>query len=276
VDGSPPALADGELRGYLRRIGVVEPLPATSVFDPGGAPAMLESHLEQSAHLMLSLKISMACWMIASEAATNAKVAAARRYGVFTTAGGGPYEVAVAQGALADYLALCRRVGFDAIECGHGFTQDALAPEQVVRMAREHGLAVDFELGDKHGGPFTAEVVGELIEEGKRWLAAGARRLIVEGRESGQSVGCFDDSGRLMVEHAERLAEAFGLRTLIFEAPAKPSQFAFLNHFGPEVQLGNVRLDELLRVEIYRRGLHSDAFSQANLRPRRPAINGRG
>jgi phosphosulfolactate synthase len=35
------------------------------------------------------------------------------------------------------------------------------------------------------------------------------------------------------------------------------------------VRLCNVRLEELLRVEIYRRGLHSDAFGKENLRPRR-------
>jgi hypothetical protein len=29
-------------------------------------------------------------------------------------------------------------------------------------------------------------------------------------------------------------------------------------------------LEELLRVEIYRRGLHSDAFGHANLRPGSP------
>jgi phosphosulfolactate synthase len=29
-----------------------------------------------------------------------------------------------------------------------------------------------------------------------------------------------------------------------------------------------VRLEEVLRVEIYRRGLHSDAFEKENLRPR--------
>jgi phosphosulfolactate synthase len=32
-----------------------------------------------------------------------------------------------------------------------------------------------------------------------------------------------------------------------------------------------VRLEELLRVEIYRRGLHSDAFGRENLRPPRPS-----
>jgi phosphosulfolactate synthase len=42
-----------------------------------------------------------------------------------------------------------------------------------------------------------------------------------------------------------------------FEAPNKASQFALLDHFGPAVRLSNVRLEELLRVEIYRRGLHS-------------------
>ena len=56
----------------------------------------------------------------------------------------------------------------------------------------------------------------------------------------------------------------------MFEAPNKSSQFALLNHFGRDVHLCNVRLEELLRVEIYRRGLHSDAFGRTNLRPVSP------
>jgi phosphosulfolactate synthase len=58
----------------------------------------------------------------------------------------------------------------------------------------------------------------------------------------------------------------------MFEAPNKPSQFALLNHLGREVHLCNVRLEELLRVEIYRRGLHSDAFAKENLRPLAPNL----
>jgi phosphosulfolactate synthase len=53
----------------------------------------------------------------------------------------------------------------------------------------------------------------------------------------------------------------------MFEAPNKASQFALLNYFGPSVHLCNVRLEETLRVEIYRRGIHSDAFLHDNLRP---------
>jgi phosphosulfolactate synthase len=252
---------------YLSKIGVTQVAAATCPFDPGVAPAVLESHLEQSAHLMLSLKISMACWMIADESATRRKVQAARSAGVPTNTGGGPFEVAVAQGQLPAYLDLCASVGFDGIECGAGFTDPGTTPREVARMAADRGLAIEYELGKKHGGEFDPESLAESVDEGQRWLDAGARRLIVEARESAAGVGLFSVGGELNTGLAEMLVAAFGIELLVFEAPTKPSQFALLDHFGARVQLANVRLDELLRVEIYRRGLHSDAFANPALRP---------
>src|SRR5579871_391426 len=96
---------------YLKLIGVPELPPRTSPFDPGYDPATLESHLEQSGHLMSELKISMACWMIAKEQSTRRKIAAAKRYAVPTVTGGGPFEVAVAQKQLPAYLDLCADIG---------------------------------------------------------------------------------------------------------------------------------------------------------------------
>jgi phosphosulfolactate synthase len=256
------------LADYLQRIGVKQIPPATSPFDPGYDPLTLEGHLEQSAHLMSILKISMACWMIADESATRRKTAAARRHGVPTVTGGGPFEVAVAQGQLPAYLDLCADIGVTRIECGEGFTDMPLPPGEVLNMAHERGLEVQFELGKKHTGAFSDEAVDQLIEQGKRWLDAGALQLVVEARESARGVGLFDDEGNFNGAFADRFASAFGLDTVLFEAPNKPSQFRLLDHFGPEVHLCNVRLEELLRVEIYRRGLHSDAFSNPKLRPR--------
>lgn len=254
-------------RDYLTKIGVRALPPATSPFDPGYDPVTVESHLEQSAHLMATLKISMACWMVAEEAATRRKTAAARRYGVPAVTGGGPFEIAVAQGQLPAYLDLCADIGVQRIECGEGFTDLHMEARDVVKMARERDLEVQFELGKKHGGAFTSGMVSELIEQGRRWLDAGAKQLVVEARESARGVGLFDEKGNLNFAFAERFADEFGLGTVIFEAPTKPNQFALLDHFGPEVHLSNVRLEEVLRVEIYRRGLHSDAFSRPNLRP---------
>jgi phosphosulfolactate synthase len=258
-------------RDFLRSIGVPDLQPATSPFDPGYDPVTLESHLEQSAHLISVLKISMACWLVADEAASRRKFDSARRHGVATTTGGGPFEVAVAQGRLDEYLDLVADMGATRIECGEGFTDMPLPSDDVVRRAHDRGLEVQFELGKKHLGGFTEEVVGALIEQGREWLDAGAVQLVVEARESARGVGLFDEQGELNRAFADRFANAFGLETVLFEAPNKPSQFALLDHFGPGVHLCNVRLEELLRVEIYRRGLHSDAFGRENLRPRRPA-----
>ena len=145
-----------------------------------------------------------------------------------------------------------------------------LEASHVVKMAAQRGLQVQFELGKKHTGAFTDKAVEELIDQGNRWLDAGALQLVVEARESAQGVGLFDNTGKFNPEFADRFARAFGLKIVLFEAPNKPSQFALLDHFGREVHLCNIRLEEILRVEIYRRGLHSDAFAKENLRPRRP------
>ncbi len=255
---------------YLRLIGVPDLPPLTSPFDPGYDPVTFESHLDQSAHLMASLKVSMACWQIANEAATRRKIAVARSHDVPTVTGGGPFEVAVAQGQLEAYLDLCADLGFTRIECGEGFTELPLKPQTIVKMARERGLAVQYEMGKKHEGPFTEESLNEAINRGRAWLDAGAVQLVVEARENALGVGTFGSDGSLNTAFADRFAEEFGLETAMFEAPNKPSQFAMLDHFGPRVQLCNVRLEELLRVEIYRRGLHSDAFAKPNLRPAHP------
>ncbi len=253
---------------FLRAIGVPWLPPMTSPFDPGYDPITLESHLDQSAHLMSVLKISMACWLVADENATRRKMIAAKQYKVPTVTGGGPFEIAVAQHQLPAYLDLCADIGVSRIECGEGFTEMRLKPIEIVRMASERGLEVQFELGRKHEGSFTSEIVDSLIGRGQEWLDAGAVQLVVEARENAQGVGLFDPDGEFSAAFANRFAKTFGLHTVMFEAPNQASQFVLLDFFGREVHLCNVRLEELLRVEIYRRGLHADAFIKEQLRPK--------
>jgi phosphosulfolactate synthase len=257
---------------YLERIGVPHVSAATSPFDPGYDPATVASHLQQSFHLMSILKISMACWLIADERATRRKIQLAHKYGVPTVTGGGPFEIAVAQGELPGYLDLCADVGVTRIECGQGFTESDLKPREIVAAAASHGLDVQMELGKKHDGAFNQQTLNAWLDRGQEWLDAGAVQLVVEARESAQGVGLFDANGNLNTEFAECFVTRFGFDTVMFEAPNKPSQFALLKHFGRQIHLCNVRLEELLRVEIFRRGLHSDAFELPNLRPVRPSL----
>lgn len=251
---------------YIDRLGVRRLPPRTCPLDPGYDPETVFGHLRQSGHLMSSLKLSTAGWLIAREDVTRQKFAAAREHGVATVTGGTPFEIAVHQDVLPDYLDLCADLGASRVECARGFTEPALSPEHIVGLAADRGLGLDVELGGKHSGAFTPAVVEELIEEGRRWRDAGAHYLVIEARESARDVGLFDASGTFGADAAERFVEAFGFDNLLFEAPNKASQFAMLDHFGADIGLSNVRLEELLRVEIYRRGLHADAFAKPGLR----------
>lgn len=246
---------------YLRLLGVAPVAPRTVPFDPGYDAATVEAHCLQAGHLMAALKLSMACWHLAAWSQTERKVRAAHASGVSVVTGGGPFEIAVARGVLEEYLDLCAKAQIDCIEAGAGFTDMGLEPSDVVQRAGSRGMLAQFELGGKHDGPFDDARMADLVVTGRRWLDAGARRLVVEARESARGVGLFAEDGSFVARLADVLADAFGLEVLVFEAPDKRSQFALLEHFGPSVGLGNVRLEELLRVEIYRRGLHSDAFA---------------
>lgn len=256
---------------YLQEIGVADLPPRTSPFDPGYDASTLKEHLRQSSHLMSGMKISMACWQIANEDVTREKIAACKEYGVTTSAGGGPLEVAAYFGRIAEYLDLCGSVGLERIEAGEGIVETNLNPAEVVAMASGRGLAVQFELGEKHAGAFDDATVDELLKQGTDWLEAGAKQLVIEARESALGVGLFDGSGQLNEALAKRFLDGFGEEQVIFEAPIKKSQFALLDALGPRIFLGNIRLEELLRVEIYRRGLHSDSFAVAKLQPAGPS-----
>src|SRR5262245_14525265 len=199
---------------YLKRIGVPDIAAATSPFDPGYDPSTLAGHLQQSAHLMSTLKISMACWMVANEHATRTKVALARAHGVPTVTGGGPFEIAVAQRALPAYLDLCADIGVTRIECGQGFTESRLDPREIVAAALSRGLDVQMELGKKHDGGFTDRTVTAWIAQGHAWLDAGAVQLVVEARESACGVGLFDRNGRLNTAYADQFVRVFGFGTV--------------------------------------------------------------
>jgi phosphosulfolactate synthase len=254
-----------EMQSYLDRLGVPIVAPRTVPFDPGYDAQTVVSHIAQSSHLMAALKLSMTCWQIASFDATQAKIDAARAYGVPLVTGGASFEIAGQNGTLQQYFALCQALGIDCIEAGEGFTDLTVTAEETVGLARDHGLEIQFEIGRKHEEPFTPERIKELVGQGREWLDAGAVRLVIEARESARDVGLFDAQGELRTDMVDLLVDELPLEALCFEAPTKSSQFALLKHLGPEVVLSNVRLEELLRVEIFRRGLHADSYGDSRL-----------
>jgi phosphosulfolactate synthase len=125
--------------------------------------------------------------------------------------------------------------------------------ELIRRAARD--FTVLAEVGEKAPGEQNAARYwpGECLAD----LDAGASLVVTEGRQSG-TVGTFDHTGRVRADVVEAVVAAVGVERVVFEAPMASQQAWFIRRFGPEVNLGNVALADVLSVETLRLGLRSD------------------
>jgi phosphosulfolactate synthase len=188
------------------------------------------------------------------------KVALLRRFGLDVYPGGTFLEVAVLQGRVEPFLDRCREVGFTAVEVSDGtIPLDPRERRRIIREARNRGFRVVTEIGKKEAHlRLTHAQIHRAIEED---LAAGAERIIVEGRESGVAVGVYDEAGAIQEDElAKILSGVKDPATLIWEAPQKSQQEDFILRFGPNVNLGNIPPGELLALEALRRGLRGDTL----------------
>jgi len=95
-------------------------------------------------------------------------------------------------------------------------------------------------------------------------LAAGAWRVIAEGREGG-TAGIYRPSGEMRTGLVDEIAHSIDFNDLLWEAPTKASQAWFIKHFGPEVNLGNIPPDEVIPLETLRLGLRGDTLREVLL-----------
>ena len=60
---------------------------------------------------------------------------------------------------------------------------------------------------------------------------------------------------------------------IVFEAPTKSSQAWFIQHFGPDVNLGNIPPEEVIPLETLRLGLRGDTLKEVLLGDAEPAAS---
>lgn len=188
------------------------------------------------------------------------KINLVRSYGIDIYPGGTFLEVAIMQDKLDIFLSNVKSMGFSAIEVSDGTVN--LSPEiraKAISMAADMGLNVLSEVGKKDA--YTCTPLSDLIRQVMGDLKNGAKKVIVEGRESGKGVGLYDSSGQLIVTEMEELVSAIpDPSALIWEAPIKDQQQDLILRFGSNVNLGNINAHEVLALEALRVGLRADTL----------------
>jgi len=186
------------------------------------------------------------------------KVAALAASGIRACVGGTLLEVSWGQGRGEACLAWAAGSGFPCIEVSNGAVGMPLRDKRDLIGAAAERFVVLSEVGSKDPG---AEVSAEAwADEMAGDLEAGATFVICEGRESG-TVGLFEPDGRVREGLVQTVVERVGLSRVIFEAPRKDQQAWFINRFGPDVNLGNIPLADVIGLEALRLGLRADTIA---------------
>lgn len=189
------------------------------------------------------------------------KIELVKSYGVDIFPGGTFLELALLQGRLIEFMDRARDLGFTGIEISDGTINiDPETRVTTIKLARAYGFElVVSEVGKKDPRDKVPDV--KLWEQINQDLDAGADVVIVEGRESGQGVVIYDNSGNVVEEELEEIVENVQEPSrILWEAPQKKQQQELILRFGPNVNLGNVEPHDVLALEALRVGLRGDTL----------------
>lgn len=181
-----------------------------------------------------------------------------RGHGLPVVLGGSLTELAIAQDRLDELVAWVKQLGLAHFEISDG----TIALEHERKLELIDILARDFivlsEVGSKDDtGAITPPYL--WVEQMREELAAGAWKVIAEGRESG-TAGIFRPTGEVREGLIDEIVHDIEPGSILFDAPRKDQQVWFVRRFGSEVNLGNVPAGEVLALETLRRGLRSDTM----------------
>lgn len=209
------------------------------------------------------VKLGWATPRLFPEDVVQEKTALYRQHGIMVGNGGTLLEIACQQNRLALFFDYCKEIGIELIEVSNGVLPMTMEEKAgIIRHARELGFRVISEVGKKDPGEDHKLSLADRIAEARSDLEAGAAHVIIEAREGGRSLGVYDDSGRLIRDMARTLVEEIGSARIMFEAPDKSQQLGLILMFGPDVNLGNIRPDDVIPLETLRRGIRGDTFGK--------------
>jgi phosphosulfolactate synthase len=195
------------------------------------------------------------------------KIALYRSLETPVVCGGTLFEAAVARGKLDEYRRWLVDNRISHVEVSDGAID--IPHERKLELIAE--LAGDFvvlsEVGSKDADVVYAPY--QWVDWMTAELAAGAWKVITEGRETG-TAGIFRPTGEMRTGLIDEIAHEIDVAHIIFEAPTKDSQAWFVRHFGPEVNLGNIPPEEVIPLETLRLGLRADTLKQVLLRDEAP------
>lgn len=230
----------------------------TIVIDSGLPAHYFQDAIESASRYIDLVKFGWGTSLISDQ--IEQKIACLQRHGIGYFFGGTLFEKFYSQRKTSAYVEYCRRFACRYVEISNGTI--SLSNEDKAHVITD--FARDFtvlsEVGYKNSEASQRLHPARWIEYIQQDLAAGARKVITEARESGTSGICRPDGELRYGLIEEILQSSIDADDLVFEAPNKTLQTHFIRRLGANVNLANVALSDVIPLETLRLGLRSDTL----------------
>jgi phosphosulfolactate synthase len=228
----------------------------THVIDTGLSPRDAHGLMQTSAELIDLVRLGFGSAYVTG--ALQEKIDLYREHGVQVALGGTLTELAWLQQRVDGLRKWLMELEIEHVEVSSGAVP--IPAEDKAELIRT--LSKDFnvfaEVGEKDPAAIMAPYRWvELIEQA---LDAGASKVVCEGRASGDA-GMYRPDGEARTGLIDEIVHRVDFHRLIFEAPKRHQQVWFIQHLGPEVNLGNIRPDDVIPLETLRLGLRADTLN---------------
>lgn len=227
----------------------------TSIIDLGTPKGELNTFLSEYHHIIDIAKMGIGSAYITPN--LKQKIELYKNYGIKPYCGGTLFEKCYYQNKLPDYLARLKELGIEWVEVSNGTLDISLRERLNVIEYIKKDFHVIAEVGSKDSNKEMP--ISKWKEEISLLLEAGSDYVITEGRDSGTS-GIYKKNGNVKDNLIKELIQDLDSKKIIFEAPTPKHQMYFIKEIGPNVNLGNVKLQDVLVLESQRCGLRSETF----------------
>jgi phosphosulfolactate synthase len=245
-----------DLLNLPERSGKPRSQGVTHVIDRGLSITEIEGLVEVAGEFVDIVKLGWGTALATGN--LERKLACYREHDIPVVLGGTLTELALSRGRFDELIAWVHELGLQHFEISDGTIEleHHRKLELIERLAQE--FTVLSEVGSKDDtGAITPPYV--WVEQMRAELAAGAWKVIAEGREAG-TAGIFRPSGEVREGLIGEIVHEIAPDQIMFDAPRKDQQVWFVRRFGPEVNLSNVPAGEVLALETLRLGLRSDTL----------------
>lgn len=227
----------------------------TMMMDKGLSNRQTEYFIDSCGHLMDLVKFGFGTSYITKN--LKIKLAMYREADIKCYLGGTLFEAFAVRNMFDDYRRLLDDLKLDYAEVSDGCIH--IPEEQKLGYIEilSKQVTVLSEVGSKTDADLLSEE--DWVRKMKTELQAGAWKVIAEARESG-TIGIFDENGKAKDHMINAISKEIGNDNVLWEAPQKAQQVWFIDHFGTNVNLGNIAPHEVIPLETLRLGLRGDTF----------------